>query len=176
MNYGDDHNPYAPPTQMDQFGPLRNNGDDVQFLADPGDRFLARLVDGLLVLALIIPWAIFLSVMNWVSLEEFKESSLAALKLVPAELPIAIYQWILVARSGQTIGKKMMRVRIVKMDGSPVGFGDGVALRDWVMRLVGLIPCAGGLISLVGILMIFGQERRCLHDHIAGTKVIKTLG
>jgi uncharacterized RDD family membrane protein YckC len=97
------------------------------------------------------------------------------LKLLPAELPIAIYQWTLIARTGQTIGKKWMRIRIVKVDGSSVGFGDGVALRDWVMRGVGFIPCVGGIISLVGILMIFSDGHRCLHDQIAGTKVIKTL-
>ena len=177
MNYGDDNNPYAPPTQTEKFDVHSSYGDDeVQFLAEPGDRFLARLVDGLLALALTIPWIIFLSAMDWVSLDEFKQTSFAALKLVPGELPIAIYQWYLVAHTGQTIGKKWMRIRIVKVDGSPVGFGDGVVLRDWVMRGIGFIPCLGGLISLVGILMIFGQERRCLHDHIAGTKVVKTLG
>lgn len=176
MNYGDDQNPYAPPTPNADYNFKSSyGGDEVQLLAEPGDRFLARLVDGLFVLALMIPWIIFLSAMDWLSLGEFKKSSFAALKLVPAELPIAIYQWMLVARTGQTIGKKMMRIRIVRTDGGPVGFGDGVALRDWVMRAVGFIPCVGGLISLVGILMIFGQERRCLHDRIAGTKVIKTL-
>jgi len=177
MNYGDDNNPYAPPTQTEPFGLKSSYGDDeVQFLAEPGDRFLARLVDGLLSLAFIIPWLIFLSAMDWVSLAEFKRSSFAALKLIPAELPLAIYQWILITNTGQTIGKKWMRIRIVRVDGSPVGFGDGVVLRDWIMRGIGFIPGLGGCIALVGYLMIFGQERRCLHDRIAGTKVVKTLG
>lgn len=176
MNYGDDQNPYAPPTPNADYNFKSSyGGDEVQLLADPGTRLLARIVDVVLELALAVPWFILLLTMNWISVEEFKGGGFAALKLVPAELPIAIYQWMLVARTGQTIGKKMMRIRIVRTDGGPVGFGDGVALRDWVMRAVGFIPCLGPLISLVGILMIFGDERRCLHDRIAGTKVIKTL-
>ena len=174
MNYGDDQNPYAPPAQVDFHGNSFNN-DEMQFPAERGDRFLARLIDGLLLLAFIVPWTIVLSVMDMISLEELQKSSFAALKLLPAELPVSIYQWILITRTGQTIGKKMMRIRIIKVDGSPVTFGDGVALREWVTRLVGLIPCVGPVISLVGILMIFGDEQRCLHDRIAGTKVVKTL-
>src|SRR5690349_2543394 len=122
MNSGDDNNPYAPPAQTDQFDLKSSYGDDeLQFPAEPGDRFLARLVDGLLALALMIPWMIFLSAMDWFSMEEIRRSSFATLKIVVGELPLAIYQWTLVSRTGQTIGKKWMRMRIVRMDGSPVG-------------------------------------------------------
>jgi uncharacterized RDD family membrane protein YckC len=95
--------------------------------------------------------------------------------ILPAGLPLSIYQWMLIARTGQSIGKKWLRIRIVKLDNSPVGFGDGVMLREWITRGISFIPCVGAIISLVGYLMIFGSERRCLHDRIAGTKVIKTL-
>jgi uncharacterized RDD family membrane protein YckC len=65
MNYGDDQNPYAPPTQIDEYKPPSSYGDDeTQILASPGDRLLARLVDGLLVFGLMIPWFIFLSSMD----------------------------------------------------------------------------------------------------------------
>jgi uncharacterized RDD family membrane protein YckC len=65
MNYGDDQNPYAPPTQIDEYKPPSSYGDDeTQFLASPGDRLLARLVDGLLVFGIMIPWFIFLSSMD----------------------------------------------------------------------------------------------------------------
>jgi len=51
-------------------------------------------------------------------------------------------------------------------------FVHGVLLRQWVMGLLNAIPFIGNIIALVDPLMIFGDERRCLHDHIAGTKVI----
>jgi hypothetical protein len=38
---------------------------------------------------------------------------------------------------------------------------------------VSLIPTLGGLLTLVDALFIFGGSRRCVHDLIAGTKVIR---
>jgi hypothetical protein len=38
--------------------------------------------------------------------------------------------------------------------------------------VVAMIPVVGGLISLVDIVLIFRRDRRCLHDHIAGTRVL----
>jgi len=40
----------------------------------------------------------------------------------------------------------------------------------WV---VALVPVIGGLLSLVNILFIFGKTKRCLHDYVGGTKVVK---
>lgn len=176
MNYGDDQNPYAPPTQFDQA--VTSSGDDedeVQFPAEPFDRFLARLVDGLLALCLIVPWMILLFAIDVLTVEDLKNKFFARLMIMPAALPLSIYQWMLISRTGQTIGKKWMRIRVVKLDGSPVSFGDGVATREWVTQALNFIPCVGPLVNLVGYLMIFGEGRRCLHDRIAGTKVIKTL-
>ena len=69
-----------------------------------------------------------------------------------------------------------MNIRIVQLDGSPVGFGSGVVLRVWVIGLITAIPYRGGLIGLADILWIFGSERRCLHDYIASTCVIEVAG
>jgi uncharacterized RDD family membrane protein YckC len=40
------------------------------------------------------------------------------------------------------------------------------------MSLLSGIPYAGGLITLVDLLLIFGKERRCLHDLMADTIVV----
>ena len=66
----------------------------------------------------------------------------------------------------------MLGMKIVKTDGSDVNFVSGVILRSWVTGALSNIPFIGGIIGLVDALMIFGEEHRCLHDHIAGTKVI----
>jgi hypothetical protein len=34
------------------------------------------------------------------------------------------------------------------------------------------IPMIGAVVALANILFIFGKEQRCLHDRLAGTKVI----
>ncbi len=78
----------------------------------------------------------------------------------------------LLANHGQTIGKRIMKVKIVDMEGKQVGFLKLYSLRYLVFSLISQIPVAGGLLSLLNVLFIFGKERRCLHDRITGTKVV----
>ena len=42
-----------------------------------------------------------------------------------------------------------------------------------VLSLAGLVPVLGPLASFVDILFIFGASRRCVHDLIAGTQVVR---
>ena len=82
---------------------------------------------------------------------------------------LAIQVWMLV-QSGQTIGKKMMGVRIVQRNtGRNGGFVPNVLLRGVVSAILGAVP----FYSLVDPLMIFRDDRRCIHDMLAGTVVIK---
>jgi len=39
--------------------------------------------------------------------------------------------------------------------------------------LIEQVPLFGGLFWIVDVCLIFGEERRCLHDYIAGTKVVR---
>ena len=77
------------------------------------------------------------------------------------------------ANYGQTIGKKLMKIKIVDMEGNNLGLIKLYSLRYLAFSLFSQIPVAGGLISLLNILFVFGKERRCLHDRLAGTQVIK---
>ena len=54
----------------------------------------------------------------------------------------------------------------------PAGFVKSFLLRMLVNRLIGGIPCVGPIYTIVDILFIFGEERRCLHDQLAGTYVV----
>ena len=90
-------------------------------------------------------------------------------------LGIAIYQWVLISRTGQSLGKKWTGIRIERIDGNRVSFGSGVFLRNWVPKLIGSVPYLGMLFSLIDSLFIFRDDRRCIHDHIAGTRVVRHL-
>lgn len=85
---------------------------------------------------------------------------------------LAIFQLVLLHRSGQTIGKRLVGIRIVRSDGSRAGLARIFFLRMLVPGILGAIPLVGPFISLIGILMIFGSEQRCMHDHIADTVVV----
>jgi uncharacterized RDD family membrane protein YckC len=77
-----------------------------------------------------------------------------------------------VSTTGQTLAKKWMGIKVVKTDGSPVNFVSGVLLREWILMGASAIPYIGSVVGIVDAVMIFNQARRCLHDQIAGTKVI----
>ena len=63
-------------------------------------------------------------------------------------------------------------MKIIKTTGEEVNFVSGVLMRTWVPAFIGWIPVVGGLFGLLDALYIFGDEHQCIHDKIAGTKVI----
>ena len=90
--------------------------------------------------------------------------------LILGVVGIGIYQMYLLTTLGQTIGKKVLNIRIVKIDtGENGGFMTNVGMRLVLNGLLGFIP----LYALVDVLFIFRADRRCIHDMIAGTRVIE---
>lgn len=85
---------------------------------------------------------------------------------------LAIQGYFLATRS-QTIGKIAMKTKIVSDSGQPQTFSELYLKRYFVIELLAILPYIGGLLALVDILLIFRSSRKCLHDDIAGTKVIK---
>jgi uncharacterized RDD family membrane protein YckC len=62
------------------------------------------------------------------------------------------------------------------LDGAPVNFVSGVLLRNWLMMLLQQMPVVNLILPLLDALFIFREDRRCIHDLIAGTKVIQLTG
>lgn len=75
--------------------------------------------------------------------------------------------------AGQTWGKKALGMRIVRPDGSRVDPGRLIGLRYGVPSLFGIVPALSQAWGLLDSLFIFRASRRCLHDSIADTIVIK---
>lgn len=85
---------------------------------------------------------------------------------------LAIQAFFLI-RDGQTLGKKVVGVRIVRADnGEPASWPRLLLLRGLLSGVISLIPAIGTIYALVDALFIFREDRRCLHDHMAGTVVI----
>ena len=78
----------------------------------------------------------------------------------------------LLSHYGQTIGKRIMGIAIVTMDNRVPAFVPLIVQRYLVQWLAGRVPVIGSLLRLVDILAIFRPDRRCIHDHLAKTKVI----
>jgi len=88
---------------------------------------------------------------------------------------LLIYQTVITSNTGQSLAKRVLKTKIVRLDGSPAGFVHGVLLRTWLVGMLGAIPFIGGFIGIVDAVLIFREDRRTLHDHIAGTNVIQVL-
>jgi uncharacterized RDD family membrane protein YckC len=92
--------------------------------------------------------------------------------MVLAMIAFCIYQLVQLHRSGQTFGKKVLGIRIVRNDGSGAGLGRIFWLRYFVPGMLGAIPLAGPVFTIVDALFIFGDAKRCIHDMIADTIVV----
>ncbi|AEH01770.1 RDD family protein [Lacinutrix sp. 5H-3-7-4] len=68
---------------------------------------------------------------------------------------------------GQTVGKSLVKTRVVKLDGSKAGFGNYFV--RWILRLVDVVFTSGGLATLTILLKGNGQR---VGDIAAGTTVI----
>lgn len=89
-----------------------------------------------------------------------------------AWIGFAIYQLVMLYRHGQTLGKKILGIKIVRSDGSRAGLRRIVLLRYLVPGIIGAIPYVGFIFSLIDPLFIFGDEKRCVHDLMADTIVV----
>lgn len=77
-----------------------------------------------------------------------------------------IYHTVLVGGCGQTVGKMLMGVAVVRRDGAPAGYGRA------------LLRCVGGGLCLLTLglgrlLVLFTRDRRALSDLVAGTRPVQ---
>lgn len=83
-------------------------------------------------------------------------------------LPMMFYTLIFESlMNGQTPGKRVMKIKVVKIDGFEAGFTDYVS--RWLMRLID-ITITSGVAAVISII-ISGRSQR-LGDMVAGTAVI----
>ena len=133
-------------------------------LASRSKRLIARIIDGLLgIVAIVIPATVI------VIISGAGEGIIGA---IIGGISFAIYQYYLLATISQTLGKKFMNIMIIDKNGNSGGFLKNVVLREWIIGIIGLFPVVGIIIIIIDKLFIFREDRRCIHDMIANTKVI----
>jgi uncharacterized RDD family membrane protein YckC len=141
-------------------------------LASRRSRLVAVVIDVLAVFLVLLPgWLLVISGNNP------KDIPAGPLVMMAGELILVCVQICLLTTRGQSIGKMVVGVRIIKQDGRSPGFVGAVLFRSIVPSLIGGvsylgIPYLGLAIAVIDILFIFGGKRRCLHDRIAGTIVV----
>lgn len=141
-------------------------------IASKMNRFLAAFIDGIILLLAVIPFMFFMGFYTFI----MEGQELTFMQNLGAGLVGVAVFFILnthfLLKSGQTIGKKMLGIKIVDMNGNLPSFSEHLIKRYLMHFGLGQIPVAGQILSLINILFVFGKDARCGHDYFAGTKVV----
>ncbi|GDX81424.1 hypothetical protein LBMAG42_32350 [Deltaproteobacteria bacterium] len=140
-------------------------------LASPWIRWAARVLDAISMAAV----ALFGGFVGGVVAPGPPDQEITAGTLVGAGLcaiPMFIAQCWLLAQYGQSLGKKLLGIRIVNAAGETPSWVKTILVREGARYGMGFIPVVGSLLSLVDTLCIFRGTRRTLHDDAAGTYVV----
>lgn len=141
----------------------------VDWRAAIGTRFWARLLDGLILALPVLALALMTS--------DF-ERALGDPPLwlrVAAAVVAALYEIGFIAMTGQTIGKRLLRIQVVDVvTGRPPDLG-GATIRHLVPSVPSLVPGVGPLVGLlVYVSAVWSPTRQGWHDRAAGTVVVRT--
>lgn len=172
--------PQPAPPPMPTPGPASGVGAP----ADLGTRFLARLIDhillGIVIFVIIVPVIVasaFAGAGNGLNMfGGFSAGSLVA-SIVTAAITIG-YFTLMEANTGQTVGKMLIGLKTVGPDGNKPTMEQALKRNSWYA--LGIVPFLGGLAQLAATIYIAvtinnSATRMGWHDTFAGgTRVIKT--
>ena len=86
--------------------------------------------------------------------------------LLSLALGVAYYGWLEGSPSGQTIGKRMLGIRVYDLrQGGPIGTGR--AIGRYFARIISFIPCLLGYFW-----MLWDKEKQTWHDKLVGSVVV----
>lgn len=164
-------NPYAPPKAV--VDDVRSHGRLEP--ADRGTRLGASILDGLIFCGMVyVPFLLGAVALGASAAPEDSDQASAVLGVsgIVALVGFVVWTWLtlrFMTANGQSIGKKILGIKVVRSDGSPISLGRLVWMRNVVNWFISIVPLYG----LVDSLFIFGEARQCLHDKIADSIVVK---
>lgn len=136
-------------------------------LASRGKRLLARIIDALIV---GIPVAIVVGLSNGFT----SNTGQTYWQQAVYTLVYLVYEGLMLTSSGQTVGKKLMRIRVALLENGAIPAGSPGWFRAATYSLPALVPCIGSLFWLVNVLFCTWDQpyHQCLHDKAARTVVV----
>ena len=160
---------YAPPQAHVEDVAAPEEG---QALATRMQRFWASMIDLVAILAvawllsLVTPWNPWARGADGLWTPDVVNPAVSFLVF------LVVQGWLLVQR-GQTVGKAAMGLRIVRSDGTRASAVQLLLVRYGVGYATTIVMPVGQVYGLVDVLLIFRASRRCLHDLLADTIVVK---
>lgn len=130
-----------------------------QSYAGFGIRFLAYAIDSLIIFAITIVFSL--------SLSSVFQSPLRSFGFWPEILIGAAYYIVFWMRDGQTLGNRLLAIRVVREDNQKFDFATGIIL--YIGYVISSI-----LLWLGFLWIIWDPKKQGLHDKIAKTVVVRT--
>jgi uncharacterized RDD family membrane protein YckC len=132
------------------------------------------IVDGVVALVIGIPLSVYTGLYDGIVNGEAVPEN--------AELDNILVGWVWffvvnsywLIKRGQTVGTRLLGIRISDFRTDAVPSVWRLLVRIAVAAVADLLGPMGNLFALVDILFIFGKNRRCIHDLIAGTRMVDT--
>lgn len=137
--------------------------------ASVGERILASFIDIVIKLAYVLVISyVFLNMLGLSSYIDNADPWSGITVIIVLFFPVFVYSLVLESIfEGQTIGKKLIKIKVVKLDGYQAGFGD--YLIRWIFRSIEN-NLMGGIIGLIA--MVSSKKVQRFGDMAAGTAVI----
>ncbi|SFK99145.1 RDD family protein [Lysobacter sp. cf310] len=169
----EEENPYRSP-QAQLIEPVSDDSE----LATREGRLGAAILDGILSFVMVTPLAYFGGYFDQIRANSeagrlFMPFSVMALWAAIGFAVFVLVQAYPLHAYGQTWGKRVCKIKIVGTDGAKPGLGRLLLRRYLPTNAASAIPGLSLVYGWVDILMIFRRDRRCLHDLIAGTRVVR---
>jgi len=163
-------NPYATPESPIIASVVEDEG--AVKLASRWKRLGAALLDVLFSSVVIWPIVLFVFKINFLEVKSLTVEHQIMLNGMGIAIYFALNGYLLY-KNGQTLGKYLVGIKIVDMHTNKMPFFRLVFTRIVPMWVLAYIPVVGGVLNLINILFIFRSDRRCIHDLIAGTQVVR---
>ena len=164
-----DNNVYSTPQSQ-----LVDQVDDSEKpLASRWARLGASIIDSIIMMVILLPVMYLTGGFDGI-MEERQPGFVYSLGMgVLGAVVFFVINYRFLIANGQTIGKKVLEIKIVDLNGNVPVFQPQLLIRYAVYFLPAQVPFAGQIFNLINILFIFTKEKRCIHDLVAKTKVVK---
>jgi len=140
-------------------------------LASVGNRFLAAALDHIIQVVLLVAIILsFAGVEGWSYFSSLGVWAAAIMILAAFTIYWGYFVFFETLWSGQTPGKRAMKLRVIREDGRPVRFFE-VFVRNLLRLFVDFMPPPSYAIGVVSI--VFSSQSKRIGDFVAGTVVIK---
>ncbi|MCP5064035.1 MAG: RDD family protein [Ignavibacteriae bacterium] len=143
-------------------------------LALRSQRFFAALIDILVTLVPINLILFFTFHINDIIIAQLEYGYYFAFgMLLIIQITFFMMNGWLLYKYGQTIGKAILKIKIIDQNKKLPDLMTSYVIRYLFISIMPLIPLFGILIMMIDFILIFQKDRKCIHDHLAGTTVIK---